>query len=54
MATKTQIKTFKEAFQNRVDMTLAKDLKDCTKYDIYMALAYTVRDLQVEAWKEKG
>ena len=51
MATKKQIKTFKEAFQNRVDMTLAKDLKDCTKYDIYMALAYTVRDLQVEAWK---
>ena len=51
MATKKQIKTFKDAFQNRVDMTLAKDLKDCTKYDIYMALAYTVRDLQVEAWK---
>ena len=46
MTTKKQIKTFKDAFQNRVDMTLAKDLKDCTKYDIYMALAYTVRPIR--------
>jgi glycogen phosphorylase len=50
--TKTAVKKFKEAFQKRVDMTLAKDLSECNKHDLYMALAYTVRDLQVEAWKK--
>ena len=49
--TKTAVKKFKEAFQKRVNMTLAKDLSECNKHDLYMALAYTVRDLQVEAWK---
>jgi glycogen phosphorylase len=41
---------YKEAFLRRVEITIAKRLEDCNKHDLYTALAYAVRDVQVNKW----
>ncbi|MCH2207080.1 MAG: glycogen/starch/alpha-glucan phosphorylase [Lentisphaerales bacterium] len=41
---------YKEAFLKRVEITVGKNLEDCTKFDLYTALAYAVRDVIVRQW----
>ena len=41
---------YKEAFLKRVEITVGKHLEDCTKFDLYTALAYAVRDVIVGQW----
>ncbi len=43
---------FRDAFLRRVEVTIAKKLDDCTPHELYMALAYAVRDAQVDRWIE--
>jgi len=47
---KKDLDPYKEAFLKRVKLTVAKNLEDCSKYDLYLALAYAVRDVQVDNW----
>ena len=47
---KKDLAPYKEAFLKRVKLTVAKNLEDCSKYDLYLALAYAVRDVQVDNW----
>jgi starch phosphorylase len=41
---------YREAFLRRVEITVAKRFEDCSKHDLYLALAYAIRDVQVENW----
>ena len=41
---------YREAFLKRVEITVAKKFEDCSKHDLYQALAYAVRDVQVQKW----
>jgi glycogen phosphorylase len=45
-----KVNPYKEAFLNRVEITVGKNLEDCNKYDLYTALAYAVRDVIVRQW----
>ena len=47
---KKDLAPYIEAFLKRVKLTVAKNLEDCTKHDLYLALAYAVRDVQVGNW----
>ena len=47
---KKDLDPYKEAFLKRVKLTVAKNLEDCSKHDLYLALAYAVRDVQVDNW----
>ena len=42
--------SFTEAFLKRIEITVAKKLEDCSRHDLYLALAYAVRDVQVFNW----
>ncbi len=54
MSSRTDILTSPEAFRDnflrRVEVTIAKKLENCSKLELYMALAYAVRDAQVDRW----
>jgi starch phosphorylase len=45
-------KNFKKLFLKHLEYTLRKDNYSATKNDLYLALAYSVRDLLVERWRE--
>ncbi len=45
-------KNFKRLFLKHLEYTLGKDNYSATKNDLYLALAYSVRDLLVERWRE--
>ena len=47
---KIKINPYKEAFLKRVEITVAKKFEDCNRHDLYLALAYAVRDTQVQKW----
>ena len=42
--------TFRDAFLRRVEVTIAKHIDDCRRHDLQVALAYAVRDAQVDRW----
>ena len=42
--------TLKNLFLNRIENTISKDIKDCNKHDLYLALAYAVRDYSSKDW----
>jgi starch phosphorylase len=46
------VKNFKRLFLKHLEYTLGKDNYSATKNDLYLALAYSVRDLLVERWRE--
>ena len=41
---------FRDAFLRRVEVTIAKRVEDCSRLELQTALAYAVRDAQVERW----
>ena len=41
---------FRDAFLRRVEVTIAKHIDDCSRHDLQVALAYAVRDAQVDRW----
>ena len=45
-----KVNPYKEAFLKRVEITVAKKFEDCSRHDLYQALAYAVRDVQVQKW----
>jgi len=46
------VKNFKRLFLKHLEYTLGKDNYSATKNDLYLALAYSIRDLLVERWRE--
>ena len=47
---KKSVNPYKDAFLKRVEITVAKRFEDCSRHDLYLALAYAIRDVQVEKW----
>ncbi|NQZ57126.1 MAG: glycogen/starch/alpha-glucan phosphorylase [Lentisphaeraceae bacterium] len=48
--TKKKHNSFTKAFLKRIEITVAKRFEDCNRHDLYLALAYAVRDVQVFKW----
>ena len=46
------VKNFKRMFLKHLEYTLSKDNYSATKNDLYRALAYAIRDLLVERWRD--
>jgi glycogen phosphorylase len=46
------VKNFKRMFLKHLEYTLGKDNYSATKNDLYRALAYAIRDLLVERWRD--
>lgn len=46
------VKNFKRMFLKHLEYTLSKDNYSATQNDLYRALAYAIRDLLVERWRD--
>ncbi len=52
MPTAENLNSVKSLFNRHLHCTLAKDLKVATEHDFYLSFAYTVRDFEMERWKQ--